>query len=298
MSRTAEQHFNRVGGVDPMWLVETASGEQRLIVSPIEAPTALAAHDYKDRLAAKMRETFRELDVVRYARAVEAWSAPHGRPDVSRDQAALQYAAIGYTFANHPDRREVVHIAAEDGTEHIFALREIVRPQQGKPYLGKLGEISRPDHIEGRFLGLLPNEAHERAAKEATPPSDVLPRLRSSGELPDDIGRVFVTNVPNAPIQVMGRRDPATGELCAGSTILSPSPLKDMPASYLSDVEIVTGPEAERLILAVHARLTERADAEGLTIQQYARIHHETKDTSELHEPFEIVPESEKGAKS
>jgi hypothetical protein len=68
-----------------------------------------------------------------------------------------------------------------------------------------------------------------------------------------------------------------------------------MPASYLSAVEIVTGPEAERLILAVHARLTERADAEGLTIQQYAQTHHETKDTSEPHEPFEIVPESEKG---
>ena len=70
ISRMAEQHFNRVGDIDPIWLVETASGEQNLIVSPIVAPDVLAAHDYKDRLAAKMRETFRKLDVVRYGQAV------------------------------------------------------------------------------------------------------------------------------------------------------------------------------------------------------------------------------------
>jgi len=216
VSRMVEQIFDKQGDVDPIWLVETASGEQRLIVSPIEAPTALAAHDYKDTLAAKMRETFRELDVVRYARAFECWAlndpAALGTADSTEEQRGLRYAAMGYTFANHPDRRELVHLEAADGTEHIFALREIVRPQQGKPYLGKLGEIFRPDHIEGRFLGLLPSEAHERTVKEATSASDVLRRLRSSSELPDDVGRVFVTNVPNAPIQVMGRRDPATGE--------------------------------------------------------------------------------------
>jgi len=41
-------------------------------------------------------------------------------------------------------------------------------------------------------------------------------RIRRSNTLADDEGTVFVTCVPNSPIQVMGRRDPRTGELCVG----------------------------------------------------------------------------------
>src|SRR5262249_33119420 len=38
--------------------------------------------------------------------------------------------------------------------------------------------------------------------------------VRYSSELRDDEGRVFVTDVPGSPFQIMGRRDPRTGELC------------------------------------------------------------------------------------
>jgi hypothetical protein len=37
----------------------------------------------------------------------------------------------------------------------------------------------------------------------------------------------------------------------------------------------VTGPEAELLILSVHRWLTERAEAEGLTFDEYATKHFE-----------------------
>ena len=68
VSRMAEQMFDKQGDIDPIWLVETVSGEQQIIVSPVMAPSGLSASDYKDKLAAKMRETFADLDVVRYAR--------------------------------------------------------------------------------------------------------------------------------------------------------------------------------------------------------------------------------------
>src|SRR5262249_36823200 len=76
VSRLAEQMFDRQGDVDPFWLVENGSGEQRVIVSPIVAPSPLAAADYKDQLADQMRKLFAENDVVRYARAMECWALP------------------------------------------------------------------------------------------------------------------------------------------------------------------------------------------------------------------------------
>ena len=35
MSRVAEKHFNEHGDVDPMWLTESANGEQVLFFAPI-----------------------------------------------------------------------------------------------------------------------------------------------------------------------------------------------------------------------------------------------------------------------
>jgi hypothetical protein len=38
----------------------------------------------------------------------------------------------------------------------LTAMRDIVRPPGGKPYLTALGPIERPTSLEGRFLDLLP----------------------------------------------------------------------------------------------------------------------------------------------
>jgi hypothetical protein len=272
MSRMAEQDFARHGELDPIWLVETAAGEQHTFISPIVAPNALAAANYKDLLAEKAREMFRDLDVVRYARAMECWAAPYTESDMTDEQVGLHYAALSYTLANHPARREMVLIQAEDETELLQAHREIVRPAPGRAYLGKLSDIERPTKMHGRLVGLLSSSAHAQAAKEASPASDLLPRIRSSSELPDDVGRVFVTNVPDAPLQILGRRDPATGDLCFGSA-LWPLPgataLEPALAKLSFDVEIVIGPEAERLILAVHRWLTEQANEQNITLEEF-----------------------------
>ena len=75
-------------------------------------------------------------------------------------------------------------------------------------------------------------------------------KIRSSSELPDDEGRVFVTYVPDAPFHVMGRRADS-GELFVGAIV----PKEKITAENLRNapvrVEVVTGREAEDLIAAV-----------------------------------------------
>jgi hypothetical protein len=68
---------------------------------------------------------------------------------------------------------------------------------------------------------------------------------RPSSELPDDVGTVFVTRVPGSHIAVVGRRGP-TGELFVGRVFERKDNKTELP-DLLEGVEIVTGPEAERL---------------------------------------------------
>jgi hypothetical protein len=116
---------------------------------------------------------------------------------------------------------------------------------------------------------LLPNAAHAAAARER-PPAEEPRYVRFVSELPDGVGRLFITDVPGAPLQISGRRDPANGELCVAAAWPPQDPPASLPSSELPEgFELVTGPEAERLILSVHRWLTERADAEGLTFHEY-----------------------------
>jgi hypothetical protein len=80
--------------------------------------------------------------------------------------------------------------------------------------------------------------------------------LRSSRELADNEGQVFVAYAPPRTLMVMGRRDPRNGDLCVSRYTWKPPevpwPGPDAP------FERITGPEAERLLDAV-----ERSIAEG-----------------------------------
>jgi hypothetical protein len=73
--------------------------------------------------------------------------------------------------------------------------------------------------------------------------------LRSSSELADDEGRVFVAYAPPRTLMVMGRRDPRNGDLCVSRYTWKlpevPWPGPDAP------FERITGPEAERLLDAI-----------------------------------------------
>jgi hypothetical protein len=218
-SQMAEEMFDEHGEVPMFWLAEPADGERMTIITPVEGPPGVAV-EVKNEIVAKVRGLFRKHDVRRYAQVCEGWQSSKDNCRPSED----------------PDRREVVVVVAADEHEYLEALRDIVRPPNGKPYLAKLSDIERPKEIKsGRF-------------------SDVLwrpGRLRRSNELDDDEGRVFVTDVPGASIIVMGRRDPATGDLCVSGTCPVNEETKKGFANLPSGVEIVSGPEAKQLVAAV-----------------------------------------------
>jgi hypothetical protein len=96
---------------------------------------------------------------VRYVFAAEAWTnESFGYPTMSEEEEARRYAALGYTLTNAPDRKEIVGIEATNGREFLLAEREIIHPAYGRAYLGKLGEIMRPERVRGRFGDLLPRD--------------------------------------------------------------------------------------------------------------------------------------------
>ena len=74
-SKMAEQEFNKVGTLEPIWLVETADQRQELLVVPVCVPDGMTEVRYKNLQAAALCEIFKDRGVVRYARAVEAWTS-------------------------------------------------------------------------------------------------------------------------------------------------------------------------------------------------------------------------------
>jgi hypothetical protein len=96
--------------------------------------------------------------------------------------------------------------------------------------------------------------------------------MRSSSELPDDVGTVFVTAVPGSKFQVLGRRDPRNGELCAGSLMMAPLGASDLMPPELPTPfppEFVTGPEAERLVAEAVQHYTAIARRDGMTLEEF-----------------------------
>ncbi len=231
VSRIVEKRFDETGEVPPSWALVTAGGKAHLVVTPFPATAEDPCGDNAKKAGvAFMRDYFREHDVIRYAFTAEAWRGGES-------------ASVRPTM--DPNRTEVMALIAEDRDGAITASREIIRSTNGKPYLGKL-ELDDGPHALG--YSQFGNLIFEK-------------RPRSSDELPDDEGTVFVTNVPGASFQIIGRRGP-TGELFAGSLMRT-----DQFASRLQQagrdlsevtshldvpgvgrVEIVTGQEAERLV--------------------------------------------------
>jgi hypothetical protein len=228
-SRAAEGLFDKTGGFPSFYLVENAAAQQERIVAPIVVPEGMHPAKAKDRYARELRKRFREQGVVRYALVTEAWTVNE------KNEAASAWMAEHGTWEDYPDRREIVTISAQDSKEYLCATRDIIRPAGGKPYLGKLSDIERPARPKGRLVNLLSGDDD----------------IRSSSELADDEGTVFVAHVPDVPRLIIGRRDPATGELCVGGVSKG-----DLTAAEIEEglnnarqhgVEVVTGPEAEQL---------------------------------------------------
>jgi hypothetical protein len=103
----------------------------------------------KDQAVVAVREFFKEHDIVSYVFIDEAWVVQ------VTDRADLKVAP-----RNHPDRREVVFLVAEDEHGELHGERDIVREQGRPPTLGPLKVIKSPhsEHSEGRMTGMLPQK--------------------------------------------------------------------------------------------------------------------------------------------
>jgi hypothetical protein len=155
MSRVAEQEFDKYGGVHSLYLVENDCGEQRIVDVPI--PDGLPEERGADREVryAALRQLFRDWNIRRYASIAEAWIAEMGEKDDTEEQSQQNYAALGYTLRNAPNREEAVLIIAEDARQFLVSRRAIIRSGQ-KAYLGKLVAMDMTKGVGGAGVGLLP----------------------------------------------------------------------------------------------------------------------------------------------
>jgi hypothetical protein len=157
-SKEAEKMFNKCGGIEMYWLVDTAENGQTVIVTPWPAdmPPAGSRGAVKDARAECIRELFKEMNVTRYVLVHEAWVVARSK-DTSPEDMRDDIAEAGGSLANMPERLEFVVLQASDGHDFIHAMREIVRPAGGKPYLGAL-DVERPINHAGRYENMLPIE--------------------------------------------------------------------------------------------------------------------------------------------
>jgi hypothetical protein len=155
LSRMVEHMFGRDGEITPAWFAVTRAGEGHVIVTPVTSnrDTDPFGDRAKEQIAEKIRQHFKEHDVVRFAHVAEAWMVFHD------EETHKEFARGNITITRpslDPDRKEVVIIHAEDRSGGIGGAREIIRSQGRKPYLGSLEwHDSGPASI-GRYASLLP----------------------------------------------------------------------------------------------------------------------------------------------
>jgi hypothetical protein len=142
--RAAEQAaviFRERGEFAPMWHAVAGDGEHLLIMTPWE--DSESKHAIVDRL----RQLFRARGVTRYAFMCEAWAVM-----ASNLEDYDQYAG---RLKEHPDRREILTVHAEDrdgGT--IAGWFYILRPEHAPATLSPLNMSEATQH-EGALHGML-----------------------------------------------------------------------------------------------------------------------------------------------
>jgi hypothetical protein len=94
-------------------------------------------------------------------------------------------------------------------------------------------------------------------------------RFRDSSDLPDDVGTLFITDVPGSWLQVMGRR--AYGELWIGEYVIQ-AKNQDSPATVLGQ--------------KMPGRGRDRARTRGRTTHSASRRTARRKDLARLSRPW------------
>jgi len=141
--QAAQVLFAAQGEVHPMWLAQTTTGE----ILPIIAP--MHEREDKDSLVDGIRAIFKQKDVIRYVSLLEAWMLE------MKNQPLPASVRLGAPISQHPERREIIAIAAEDKTDMLTGMFYILRPEHGKAQLSPFKRMEKSTRHEGRFVGLL-----------------------------------------------------------------------------------------------------------------------------------------------
>jgi len=134
-TRAAKARFREDGALGPQrWLLENAEGVRTLFV--------LATDIDKDAVAALMRAAIKNYGAVRFAMAVEIWTASTDDPSDRRPPS------------EHPNRGEALFVYGEDvGGDQQSVLMEIKRAPDGTPTLGRAAAPEVTDY-QGRFANM------------------------------------------------------------------------------------------------------------------------------------------------
>jgi hypothetical protein len=133
--------FRETGDVSPLWHAITGDNEHALIATP------WTSDDEKDATLQDIRRLFAEYNVKRYAFICEAWTY------ATRDKWE---ATHGVRPSEHPDRREVLRIHAEDRDgSTLSGMYYILRPEHGPAKLSPFQQDDASIVQVGRMAGML-----------------------------------------------------------------------------------------------------------------------------------------------
>jgi hypothetical protein len=135
-SGLADELFNDFGCLQPIYFVCRQGNWQQYVPGP--------AHP-KKLVEIAMRKLLRSSGADAYVFMDEAWIVE----SKNKEGVPLDIAP-----SEHPDRREIVVITAEDKTSQLIASRNILRPDNGKPSLAPL-EIYGEVTLQGRMTNLM-----------------------------------------------------------------------------------------------------------------------------------------------
>lgn len=135
-AESVEHLFKVQGYLVPMWVGISDKGAHVPIIVP--------DLDDKDAVAEKIKEFLKKEKIQRYVCMMEAWiyEGKEMPPEVKE----------GKSIEHNPDRREVIHILAEDRDGNTMSGQYyILRPEHGKPKLSPLKVHEKASRTEGRF---------------------------------------------------------------------------------------------------------------------------------------------------
>jgi hypothetical protein len=138
-TESARFMFEKQGFLLPMWVGISDKGAH--------IPLMVKDMEDKDQIADGVRQFLKEKKITRYVSMLECWTLK------AKGEAGIPPEVLsGGSLEKHPDRREAIHVLAEDKSgDTISGMFYILRPEHGKPKLSPLKVYPKEGAAEGRF---------------------------------------------------------------------------------------------------------------------------------------------------